>query len=68
MVSNETLDFIAQLRRGALISVKLCDGSKFEACLRGLGDGCLFLEDEDQEIPFDRIKDIGMIIRTEGPE
>ena len=68
MVSNETLEFIAQLPRGALIGVKLRDGSKFEARFRGLWDGCLFLEDEDQEIPFDRIKDIGMIIRTEGPE
>jgi hypothetical protein len=36
--------------------------------LRGVSDGCLWLEDDDREIPFDRIKDVGMIIRTEGPE
>jgi hypothetical protein len=68
MVSNETAEFIARLGRGALISVSLGDGSEFEARLREVRDGCLFLEDEDQEIPLDRIKDIGMIVRTEGPE
>jgi len=69
MATREEIEAILpKLGRGARINLKLKDGGEVLGTLYGLWDGQVFLEEEEMgPIDLDRIDNLLVRMRTEGP-